>query len=629
MSSQTNSDARWWDDRYSEPRERAERVTAVARGIYEDQSFRRIQWLRSARLYGDANVTGLGPRGYSRSLSPARLEYNITSICVDAYVAKVTKDNPKVTVLTSGGSWDLQQKAKQLDKACEGLLYDAGMYAKNKQLAADSAKFGIGIVKISTRGEDGREEPNVERVFPWEYLVDDEDAAYGEPRTHGQYKYISRSVLINMWPDHEAELLEATRDDSMDEGGAGFGVSSDQLLVVEMWHLPSGYGAKDGLHVIVCGNTVLLEEPWAKPRAPFETLVVQKPTMGIFGRSIAAQLERIQEKICELLNDISVSVRLNAKGRLLVPTGSKINIDKINNGFGSVLNYSGAPPSMLVTQVISPEARQLLMDLYAKAFEVTGISQLSASGMKPAGLDSGEAQRVYLDTQTERFKVSFAEYQDFHLRVAKQLIAVAGEIAERNPKYAVKVAGKNDMTRVVFSEVFLDDNDYTLKLYATNAFSSEPAAKLAEVSRFVDAGWLDPSTAKRLLDFPDLESMNDLTDASYERTMRTIVAIKDGKPYTPPDPFMNLDEACKYMADAYDKGLNEGVDMARLDDLITWIQQAQDILHPAPPPAPPGAPPGPGAPPPIDPNAPPPMPGAGAPPPPGMGGPPPPGMPPQ
>jgi hypothetical protein len=40
---------------------------------------------------------------------------------------------------------------------------------------------------------------------------------------------------------------------------------SDQVTVAEAWHLPSGPGAKDGLHLIVLENVELTSDKWTRP----------------------------------------------------------------------------------------------------------------------------------------------------------------------------------------------------------------------------------------------------------------------------------------------------------------------------------------------------------------------------
>ncbi len=83
--------------------------------------------------------------------------------------------------------------------------------------------------------------------------------------------------------------------------------------------------------------------------------------------------------------------------------GSKVTQAQLNNDLAAIVKFSGTPPTYVPPQIIAPEVYQHLWALYAKAFEISGISQLNATGLKPSGLNSGAAQRAYQDVQSERF----------------------------------------------------------------------------------------------------------------------------------------------------------------------------------------------------------------------------------
>lgn len=608
-------DAQWWTESHSE--DRAQCMSRVVRRIRDAQTTLRDAFLRHARLYGNVPIVGFGPRSYSRrtTLNAPRLAFNVVKNCCDAYAAKLTKERPKVTFVTSGGDWALQQRAEQNDCFVEGQFYECGLYEKDPLLVLDTAVFGVAWAKTFASGEGKNESICIDRVPPWEVIVDDEEAAYGEPRNLYHTRYVDRSVLMAMFPKAAEALKTANREVIDDEDISDGVTTSDQLLVIEGWHLPSAAGNGDGRWCAVVGSVVLFDEVFDEEAFPIEPLWRQRPLYGMLGIGLAEELIGIQLEINILLQKIQYSHHLLGAGHWLVQKGST-NKQKMDNQIGSIWEYVGVKPELVTGMLVSPEIYQHLDRLYGKAYEITGISQLSAQGLKPAGLDSGEAQRVYLDTQTERFQVSYAEFQQFHLRLAKQVLRLARQIAKRNPQFGVKATQKNRMSKVIFSDVELREEEYVLKLYPTNALQGDPAAKIAMVSKFADAGWLEPQEAKRLLDFPDIEALNNRVDASYNLVQDIISDITNEGVFTGPEPFMNLKEALTLFQLGYLQAKRNRVPEDRLEMLRQWMVDANDMLAgnqaqlppPGPglppgndnaggmPPGPPGMPPPPGGP---------------------------------
>jgi hypothetical protein len=594
------TDARWWLPKFKDSRYQV--ILSVVDRIWTQQSYRRDLHLRHARLYGNLPILGLGPRAYARKAlagTSNRLAFNVIKSCCDAYTAKVTKDRPEVMFLTSGGDWDLQEKAKGLGKFIDGQFYETEVYELAPSIVLDSAVYGNGILHPYIERRDGKERLAVERVFPWEILVDDEEGVYGKPRNFYRRKYIDRVVLEDMFPDHAGEIAIAKREENgVDEWG--YDSTADQVLVTECFHLKSGDKAKDGLHIIAISNAILFEEEWEKPYFPYITLRMQPSLIGWWATGLSESLEGIQLELNVLLRKIQRSHHLLAAGHWLMAKGS-VNKQKLDNDIGSIIEYVGEKPELAIGMTVSPDVYQHLDRLYQKAYEITGISQLQAQGLKPSGLDSGEAQRVYLDIQTERFQVSLHLYQHFYLELAKQMLDLSREIADRDSSFGVKAfRGQREMEKVVFGENFLEEEQYTLQLYPANALSKDPASRIAEVQEFANAGWTNPREAKRLLKFPDLEEASSMEDASYNLVMDVCADMRKGR-FMGPEPFMDLDEAIKVVQLQYLMAKRDRVPEDRLELFRTWLEQASDMrsraananpIQPIMPAAPtPGAPP--------------------------------------
>jgi hypothetical protein len=629
-------DKRWWKLGSTEL-ERREKLRGVVRAIIKAQVFRKEADLRHARLYANLPILGFGVASYSRPMimTGNRLAYNVIKSCSDAFTAKLTKDRPKVTFLTSGGDEVLQQKAKNLDSFVEGQFYESHLYDTLPQVVLDACIFGTGVLKVYADiqyGEEGeadeKDERSVadytqeerdappedtspskarkasivmERIFPWEIVIDDQEAMYGAPRAIYHRKYMDRLVvmeLVKQWGVEDAEelqvLIESTRRDQDDIDGMGYDSTADQILVTEAWHLPSGPYARDGRHTIVVENATLLDEEYRQDYFPFVFFKRQRPPIGFWGIGLAEELIGIQLEINVLLQKIQRSHHLLAAGHWLVSNGCKINPGKIDNDIGSIIRFTGTPPELKVGQAVSPEVYEHLETLYHKAFDVSGISELTAQSEKPPGLNSGKALSTYANIETERFSVSVHSLHEFVLEVAKQCIDRAREIVKDYPDFEVRAHQHSVMRTLRFLDVDLRDEDRVMKMYPTNLLAKDPAERLAQIQEL--SGFLPPDDIRRLLDFPDIQAVDDYANASYELVKSIIEEFKDmarEPEYIGPEPYMDLLDGTKRMQLAYLVAKKNRLPEERLQLFRDWIQDAHAILNPPapPPPAPvPGAP---------------------------------------
>ena len=584
-----NHDGRWWLPDYK--KERARHVLGVVRRIYENQAFRRDLFLRHARLYGNLPVLGLGPRNYARRAlagSAGQLALNVCKSCTDTFVAKLTKDRPKVTFLTSGGDWKQQKQAENLEKYIDGVFYETHQHALDPLLATDAGVWGNGHVEGIITGDDRIRH---ERCLPWEILVDDEEALYGDPPNIYRQFWADKSRLAELYPEKRKQIMAARTE--FEPGESVYDSVSNQIMVRKAWHMPSGPDAGDGLHVIcidtVDSDGVLDEVEYDMPMLPIVPLRRARPLIGWWGIGIVQELTGIQLEINILLQKIQRSHHLLSAGHWLVENTSKINSNKIDNDIGSVIRYTGRPPELRTGMSVHPEIYQHLDRLYNRSFEIVGISQQAAQAQLPRGLEgSGRAQQVYADINSERFQPAYREYQDFHLSLAKLDI----ELSRRIKNYGVRATAKKSMVQINWREVNLKDEEFIMKLYPTNLLANDPTARIAQVEMITNAGWLPPEDALRLMDFPDTEAFNDKRFASYNLIQDIISDILDEGKYIGPEPFMDLGVpqnpneppkpggAVFEMQLAYLRGKRDGRDPERLRMLINWMEEAREIVFP-------------------------------------------------
>jgi hypothetical protein len=585
LQKRTANDQFWWK---SDKADTHAQIFSHVKSLKDDQDYRSKQNLRFIRLYGNSAIQDLSVFGYARTDSVEgkknRLTLNIVQSMCDTVSAKIAKNNPKPMFITSGGDWSIKRKAKKLNKFCEGQFHQTKIYEKGRRVFLDATIFGTGVLKIYRRGA----EIICERVFPEEIIIDDMEGIHGEPRQLHQVKWINRQTLIAQYPEAAGYIDQIS---SLDGTYSSYRVDTDMLQVTESWHLRSGPNAKDGKHVISIENKTLLEEDYSKDYFPFVFLRWTQGPLGFFGQGLAEQLQGIQLEINKILKVIQEAMHLGVIPKIFVQEGSDVVTVQLNNKIGTVVKYRGAMPTPGQLLTIPKELFQQLDWLYNRAYEVSGVSQLSAQAKKPSGLDSGKALREFNDIESERFILVGQAWEQFYLEASRQMIDLAREISEDkdHKDYEVKIKGKRFFESIKWSDIDLEEDQYIMQVFPTSGLASTPAGRFQQIQEFLEAGFITPERAKKLMDMPDLESDTDLDVAALDDIEATMERMIDGGEYEPPEPYQNLTLGSAMMKNSYLKCKNDGVPEEVLEMLRNWVVDAETMLKPLQPPVDPAA----------------------------------------
>jgi hypothetical protein len=239
---------------------------------------------------------------------------------------------------------------------------------------------------------------------------------------------------------------------------------------------------------------------------------------------------------------------------------------------------------------------------------------MGAKAEKPAGLDSAVALNTFDDKTSARFSMADRNDERYVLRVAQLYIRTCRQIVREGGKVVIQSEHRGDIEDLDFADIMEDEKNLQVRIFPINGLSKDPAERLAEVIRRVQAGFMSAEDGMRLTSFPDLQAFEDHTspNASNRRMRQIASKIIDHGKYIAPSPLLNLQASIDYFqACALDAECND-VDESRITMLHTWIAQAQDLLKVPTAPVPPApamaGPPPPGGPPAPVPLAPPPIP---------------------
>lgn len=518
----------------------------IRRNITRNSARDRVLLL-SAIHYEDMPSLGLGPYQYTM-LDPAveRLRLNLIKAVTDTYVSIIARNKPKPRALTSDGDWSLRKKAKGLTRWFEGKAADMNLYRDVSDPACLlSGVYGLGVAKVYRDCPAHKElwDVGVELTFSWE-LIEDSAEWYAPLRARnlGHRKAYDRTVLSETFPQHKEWIMQqAPRLGPGEQTAFEYAHEStaDLVTVYELWHLPSYKGAGDGRHCIVLEGKTLYDGDWDRPRFPFAFCYRDRPTTGLFGRSIPWQLRGLQIDINTTLLDMQDSLRMHGKPKLIAPVGS-IEQDMWSDEVDEFVFYNGPKePIVYSPQVMSPEQYTFLWQKWQKGFEVIGVSQEASQGQIPEGVSgSGASIREANDVQSGRLYKPSQNFEDFHMQLADLMIDEARDIAKDKPDFASAFRGKTYVEIVTFRDVDPGKDKFWMQVYPVSRLSNAPAQRMAQLQELFNSKVIDTDTFRALLEFPDLEHETSLATAMRELTDKWIDKFLEADDPDAPGVFM-------------------------------------------------------------------------------------------
>lgn len=576
-------------------------MIAVSNAIDADQRERINIYARNARLYSGREFASFQRGQWQRQASTVRkdrISLNVIRSCVDTGAAKIAKNKPRPLYLTNGGNFTLQRKAKARTKYVEGLFEECRNWHLMQRQFVDGEIYGLGVKRWYIDWD--AEKVRAERVLVHQLRIDEEEGRHGDPRQLHTVVDVPVAKLVAMFPKHKAAIYAAAN-------GEGSAKDVESVTLYEGFHLGDSASGKGGRWVLAIDKLDLQDEPWEFPWFPFTFYRWSDALEGFHGESLVDELVGIQVEINRLLRTIQTAQHLACVPRVYLQAGSEIT-NELTNEMGAHYYYQGAPPVVATASAMPPEVYTHLWELYRKAYEITGFSQLSASGKKPAGLDAAVALREMQDIETERFVLKGQRYEELALDDARISTALTGLLAAKGKAPKLYVSDRKSADPVDWADGDLSDDSYIVRAYPTNFLPATPAGKLQTIKEMAQEGVIETKEEKlALLDYPDLEEFTTLSTAQLEATRMVIESILEkGKMIEPTSRDVYGDGgsiAIRLGNLSLRRAETQGYDPRRIEMLDEWLEKVEALMPaPAAPPPPPmlpgdpgGMPPDPGA----------------------------------
>lgn len=601
-------------------------VISVVDQIEASNTPYRMQMLNNTRMYGNYQVLGFnhsmngfnasyGRSGYAGS--QRRPIFNVVQSAIDSITAKIAKDQPKITVVTNGATdFMKRKKAEKLTKFINALMKHAGVYDNSEEVFRSAGILGNSYMKFYR--EDGQIKS--EFVSAHEIVVDYADGMMkSAPRSMHQIKIVPRDSLLIAYRNEPEKCQKIMSVASGLHGSILASSTVDMVEVIESWHLPTNKNSKDGVHCIVVENCTLFEEEYTKDFFPINVWRWMPNTLSYFGRSIAEELADKQMEITKLMMQIGQSIELCAIPIIMVPNEAKVARDHLaSNYIARIIKYQGnQPPTFQTPTAQNPEVYNYLNSLISWCYQQIGLSETSASGQKPADIQSAVAIREVADIETGRYSTVSMRWENLFKQHFKVVLDLCREEAKENPDFMIQYTENKTAYELKFLDVDLEDKDCVIySAFPTNQLPDTPAGRMDTVMQYFQNNLISKERSMELLNLdPDLESEVDMQTSKLQIIEKWLSQMAEDGIYHSPEPLNNLQLALDTALSFYNMLLVQECSEDNLQLVRNFIVECQTLLTPPAPPMPPpdaphpqqGAPMVSGAMPPPGPAQPPPM----------------------
>lgn len=619
-SGETRNFSRWWA--IEDKSKLNGSVVATVDTIEASNTPYRMQLLANTRMYGNYQLIGFthsmsgqnssnGAYGFGGGAG-RRPIFNVIQSAIDSITAKIAKDQPKITVVTNGASdFRKRKKAEKLTKFINALMKHAGVYKNSAQLFRSAAVLGNSYLKFYR--ENG--EIKTELISAHEIVVDYADGMKSDPRSMHQISLKPRDALLIAYRDDPEKCQKIMSVASGLHGQILASSTVDMVEVIESWHLPTNPKSGDGLHSIVIENCTLFHEEYKKDFFPIVAWRWSPNDMSYFGRSICEELVEKQIQITKMQIQIGQSIELVAIPIIMVPNEAKVARDHIaSNYIARIIKFSGNQPPVFQTPTgQNPEVYQYLNSMISWCYQQVGLSEASASGEKPKGLESAVAMREAADIESGRYSIVAMDWEELYKQFFKVTLDLCRDEAKENPKFAVKYTEDKTAYELAFLDVDLEDKDCVIySAFPTNQLPDTPSGRMDTILQYFQNGIIGKERMMELMNLdPDLEGEVNMQTAPLQLVEKYLSQMAEDGIYHSPTPLMNLQLAISTAQNFYNLLVRQECPEENIQLVIDFIMECQQMLAPPPPPMPPpgqlppGMPPGPEGLPSVNPQAPP------------------------
>ena len=443
----------------------------------------------------------------------ANPQLNVIASCIDTLHSKIAQSKVRPFFTTVNGTFKDIQCVKQAQQFFDTFYDEQNVNKKISDAFKDACIFDTGVIYIN------EETRNIEKALPFQVYVRPAEVNYNKVT---RIFYEQKDFPISLLPE---KVLSKFKNKTLEY--VDFGIYYDTVNKTKAF---TGNGS------------IVLTETYEPDVVPFIFLYYKTPVLGNVTTSVADQLINIQQEINILMAKIKDASQLSNALTFLVPEGSNLKVTQLNNRVGNALQYKplangGLPVTSATPPFIDNQYISLLNELIQKAYDLVGISQLSAQSRKPSGLNSGVALATMEDVESDRFETQLNQIIRAFIDVAKTCIKVFPQDEDILPEISNRVAIK-------WKDIVKESSNMSIQYSGADNLSKDPSTKLQQLQQLSMAGVIPAARIPQLMQIPDLEMGYSLSNNAIDAVMAVIKSCIEDDVFDVPEfiPFELLKE---------------------------------------------------------------------------------------
>ena len=460
------------------------------RSLYESTPRLNIENIKNPNVVGYYN--NINELNEDTTATP---NLNVIKSCIDTLSSKIAQSKVRPFFNCVNGSFKDIQTVKSAQQFFDQ-YYDAeDVNKKVSEAFRDACIFENGYIFIDVDSK------KIDKALPWQVYERPSELSYGKvTRTYFERKDYPVTLL-------PAKVLNAIKDKIGLAEYVTYGLYFDTVNKVKVYYIPE--------------YDYVLEETFEAERTPFIRIYYNCPVSGNTSNSVVDMLYTIQLEINTLMNKIKDASQLNIAMTYLIPKGSGLKTGQLNNRIGNIIEYeptsnmTGSPVTVSTPSFIDPQYMALLNELIAKAYELVGISALSAQSKKPTGLNSGIALSTMEDVESERFETQLNQVIKSYVDIARTCLEVFPKDEDILPEVTTRMTIK-------WGDIVEESKKMQIQFSSADALSKDPSQKLQQLIALAQAGVIPQSRISQFMEIPDLQGGYSIANNAINAVMSII-----------------------------------------------------------------------------------------------------------
>jgi len=474
---------------------------------------------------------------------------SVIKSCIDTLVSKIASAKVRPFFSPINGTYNTIRVLKQTQIFFDDLYDRIDAVEKITMAFRDACIFDTGYLFINPF------DYSIMKISPWQASILDAEYHYGKlTKALISFEDVPQVILKDVygidWHDNYAAKLDLYIDTE-----------------------------KKKIYLIIGGGSKVVKTLNYSGPIPLVILHCSNPVKGAKTTSIADDLYHIQWNINLINARIKEASQLSPANLIAGPDGTNISVQNLDNRAGQVIKYkpipgAGQPVDVIAPIFIHPSYQELLEYYIQKAYEMTGISVLSAQSINPLGANaSGAALQSMENIESNRFETQMNQAVRAYVDLAKLLITMLPENVDILPVEANRSGYK-------WKDVKEQANLINIQFSAQNMLSKDPSKKLEQIMQLSQVGLIPPGKIGRFLEMPDLSEAFNIMTAAQDAVDKVIqLAIEEN--YFNIPKFVSYDLLGKsitamqnQLLGAYTKDNPETLEyLKRINQLDTMLQE--------------------------------------------------------